>query len=62
MLYRVVEYDSGPKGMPGMEALINEKAAEGYALVQAVPRNAYPWVLIFALKADVEQLGSSPAS
>ncbi|WP_234896881.1 hypothetical protein [Sinorhizobium meliloti] len=27
MSYRVVEYDTGPAGMPGMEALINEWAA-----------------------------------
>ncbi len=32
MSYRVVEYDSGPAGMPGMGALINEWAAKGYRL------------------------------
>ncbi|MQX25015.1 hypothetical protein GHJ84_29565 [Sinorhizobium meliloti] len=52
MLYRVVEYDSGPKGMPGMEALINEKAAEGYALHQVIERSTYQWVLIFKCEPD----------
>ncbi|RVK60586.1 hypothetical protein CN155_04825 [Sinorhizobium meliloti] len=51
--YRVVEYDSGPKGMPGMEALINEKAAEGYALHQVIERSTYQWVLFF--KRDAGQ-------
>ncbi|MDW9960926.1 hypothetical protein GOB20_24595 [Sinorhizobium meliloti] len=45
--YRVVEYDSGPKGMPGMEALINEWAAKGYRLDQIVRRSTYHWLLIF---------------
>lgn len=39
--YRVVEYDSGPVGMPGMEALINEWAAKGYSLHQAVRESTY---------------------
>ncbi|WP_033048532.1 hypothetical protein [Sinorhizobium meliloti] len=60
--YRVVEYDSGPRGMPGMEAIINEKAAEGYALHQVIERSTYQWVLIFSLRLSVEHPGSSPAS
>lgn len=60
--YRVVEYDSGPKGMPGMEALINEKAGEGYALHQVIERSTYQWVLIFSRNVGVEQPGSSSAS
>ncbi|WP_322887005.1 hypothetical protein U8C36_12240 [Sinorhizobium medicae] len=51
--YRVVEYDSGPKGMPGMETLINEWAAKGYQLDQAVRESTYRWVLFFSLKANV---------
>ncbi|MGH0229565.1 hypothetical protein NKZ03_26100 [Sinorhizobium meliloti] len=46
--YRVVEYDSGPKGMEGMEALINEWAAKGYRLDQIVRRSTYDWLLIFS--------------
>ncbi|GEC40131.1 hypothetical protein JOH52_002818 [Sinorhizobium meliloti] len=45
--YLVVPYDSGPTGFPGMQALINEKAAEGYALHQVIERSTYQWVLIF---------------
>lgn len=45
--YLVLPYDSGPLGLPGMQALINEKAAEGYALHQAISRTTYHWVLIF---------------
>ncbi|WP_164835297.1 hypothetical protein [Sinorhizobium meliloti] len=45
--YLVLPYDSGPTGLPGMQALINEKAAEGYALHQAISRTTYHWVLIF---------------
>lgn len=48
MLYRVVEYDSGPKGMLGMEALMNEWAARGYRLDQVVRRSTYRWLLIFS--------------
>jgi hypothetical protein len=62
MPYRVVEYDSGPKGMPGMEALINEWAAKGYSLHQAVRESTYRWVLIFSLNGCVKQPDSSPAS
>ncbi|WP_164817753.1 hypothetical protein [Sinorhizobium meliloti] len=47
--YRVVEYDSGPKGMPGMEALINEWAARGYSLHQVVRESTYRWILILSL-------------
>lgn len=31
-----------------MQALINEKAAEGHALHQAAPESTYQWVLIFS--------------
>ena len=48
MPYRVVEYDSGPEGMEGMEALINEWAAKGYRLDQIVRRTTYDWLLIFS--------------
>ncbi|MDW9490527.1 hypothetical protein GOA59_32345 [Sinorhizobium meliloti] len=48
MSYRVVEYDSGPAGMPGMEALINEWAVKGYSLHQVVREGTYGWVLIFS--------------
>ncbi len=44
--YLVVPYDSGPTGFPGMQALINEKAAEGYALHQVIERSTYQWVPI----------------
>lgn len=47
--YRVVEYDSGPKGMPGMEALINEWAARGYSLHQVVRESTYRWILLLSL-------------
>ncbi|MCM5688468.1 hypothetical protein [Sinorhizobium meliloti] len=47
MSYRVVEYDTGPAGMPGMEALINEWAAKGYSFYQAV-RESNRWVLFFS--------------
>ncbi|RVH36099.1 hypothetical protein [Sinorhizobium meliloti] len=49
--YRVVEYDSGPKGMPGMEALINECAARGDSLHQVVRESTYRWILILSLNA-----------
>lgn len=45
--YVVVAYDSGPLGLEGMQALINEKAAEGYALLQVIERSTYQWVLFF---------------
>jgi hypothetical protein len=48
MPYRVVEYDSGPEGMVGMEALINEWAAKGYSLHQVVRESTYRWVLILS--------------
>lgn len=47
MPYLVLPYDSGPDGFEGMQALINEKAAEGYALHQVIERSTYQWVLIF---------------
>ncbi|ASQ11850.1 hypothetical protein CDO22_17810 [Sinorhizobium meliloti] len=50
--YLVLPYDSGPLGFPGMQALINEKAAEGYALHQVIERSTYQWVLIFRRRAD----------
>ncbi|PDT82461.1 hypothetical protein [Sinorhizobium sp. BJ1] len=67
MPYRVVEYDSGPKGMPGMEALLNAWAAEGYSLHQAVRESTYRWVLIFSstilhLRAGQVNLGSDALS
>ncbi|WP_017270086.1 hypothetical protein [Sinorhizobium meliloti] len=52
MPYLVLPYDSGPLGLPGMQALINEKAAEGYALLQVIERSTYHWVLIFRRRAD----------
>lgn len=51
MPYLVLPYDSGPLGLPGMQALINEKAAEGYALLQVIERSTYQWVLFF-VKVD----------
>lgn len=53
--YRVVEYDSGPKGMPGMEALINEWAARGYSLHQVVRESTYRWILILSLSLNAPQ-------
>ncbi len=50
--YLVEHFDTGPAGYPGMQAFINEKAAEGYALLQAVPRNTYHWVLFFKREPD----------
>ncbi|WP_164855285.1 hypothetical protein [Sinorhizobium meliloti] len=46
--YLVEYFDTGPDGLKGMQALINEKAAEGHALHQAVPESTYQWVLIFS--------------
>jgi len=40
--YRAVEYDSGPAGMPGMEALVNEWAAGGYSFHRAVREGTCP--------------------
>ncbi|WP_180980686.1 hypothetical protein [Sinorhizobium sp. M4_45] len=51
-LYLVEKFDTGPDGLKSMQAFINEKAAEGYALVQAVPRNTYHWVLFFKREAE----------
>lgn len=45
MPYLVIPYDSGPTGLPGMQALINEKAAEGYTLHQVIRCSTYKWVL-----------------
>ncbi|MGN7749745.1 hypothetical protein [Sinorhizobium sp. 22678] len=58
--YLVERFDTGPGGLKSMQAFINEKAAEGYALVQAAPRNTYHWVLFFKRSVAVEQ-PSSPA-
>ncbi|MDX0318762.1 hypothetical protein GOC38_14020 [Sinorhizobium meliloti] len=49
--YLVERFDTGPGRLKSMQAFINEKAAEGYALVQAVPRNTYHWVLFFKREA-----------
>lgn len=48
MSYSVVEYDSGPAGMPGMGALINEWAAKGYPLHQVVREGTYRWAPILS--------------
>ncbi|RVQ56072.1 GNAT family N-acetyltransferase [Sinorhizobium meliloti] len=45
--YLVEPFDTGPEGLESMQVFINEKAAEGYALAQAVPREDYHWVLFF---------------
>ncbi|MDE3825873.1 hypothetical protein I7F13_27360 [Sinorhizobium meliloti] len=45
--YLVEPFDTGPEGLKSMEAFINEKAAEGYTLERAVPREGYHWVLFF---------------
>ncbi len=37
-----------PDGLKSMRAFINEKAAEGYSLHQAVERSPCQWVLIFS--------------
>jgi hypothetical protein len=53
MPYLVLPYDTGSEGYPGMQSFINEKAAEGYELMQAVQESTYDWVLFF--KAPVDQ-------
>ncbi|MDE4547037.1 hypothetical protein [Sinorhizobium meliloti] len=45
--YLVEPFDT-PDGLKSMQAFINEKAAEGYALHQAVPESTCRWVLIFS--------------
>ncbi|WP_234836064.1 GNAT family N-acetyltransferase [Sinorhizobium meliloti] len=45
--YLVEPFDTGPDGLKSMQAFINEKAAEGYALHQVVRESTYQWVLIF---------------
>ncbi|WP_164838019.1 GNAT family N-acetyltransferase [Sinorhizobium meliloti] len=45
--YLVEHFDASPDGLKSMQAFINEKAAEGYALHQAIERSTYQWVLIF---------------
>lgn len=52
--YLVVEYDKGPDDFEGMQALINEKAAEGYALLQVIERSTYQCVLIFKREANAQ--------
>ncbi len=50
MYYRIVEYDSGPTGMPG-KALINEWAPKGIRSFQACRRNQIipsPSVAVFS--------------
>lgn len=43
----VIEYDKGPTGIPGMQSLINAKAAEGYELLQVVRCSTYVRELYF---------------
>ncbi|MDX0517181.1 GNAT family N-acetyltransferase [Sinorhizobium medicae] len=50
--YLVEPFDTGPDGLKGMQAFINEKTAEGYELHQAIERSTYQWVLIFKLEPD----------
>jgi hypothetical protein len=47
MTYLVLSFDKGPTGLPGMQSLINAKAAEGYELLQVVRCSTYEWVLFF---------------
>lgn len=54
MPYLVLPYDSGPTGFPGMQALINEKAAEGYELLQVVRCSTYIRELYFRRAAPSE--------
>ncbi|MDX0718965.1 GNAT family N-acetyltransferase [Sinorhizobium medicae] len=45
--YLVEPFDTGLDGLESMQAFINEKAAEGFALHQVIERSACQWVLIF---------------
>ncbi|WP_017275556.1 GNAT family N-acetyltransferase [Sinorhizobium meliloti] len=45
--YLVERFDTGSDTLKFMQAFINKKAAEGYALHQAIERSTYQWVLIF---------------
>ncbi|RVI55196.1 GNAT family N-acetyltransferase [Sinorhizobium medicae] len=45
--YLLERFDAGPDGLKNMQAFINEKAAEGYSLHQAIECSACQWVLIF---------------
>ncbi|RVP95708.1 GNAT family N-acetyltransferase [Sinorhizobium meliloti] len=46
--YLVESFDTGLDGPKSMQAFINEKAAEGYSLHQAIERSPCQWVLIFS--------------
>jgi len=46
--YLVEHFDTGPDGLKSMQAFIDEKAAEGYSLHQAIERSTCQWVLIFS--------------
>ncbi|WP_318904009.1 GNAT family N-acetyltransferase [Sinorhizobium medicae] len=50
--YLVERFDTGSDSLKFMQAFINEKAAEGYALHQAIERSTYQWVLIFKREPD----------
>lgn len=54
MPYLVIEYDKGPDGLEGMQALINAKAAEGYELLQVVRCSTYIRELYFRRVAPSE--------
>lgn len=54
MTYLVLSFDKGPTGLKGMQDLINQKAAEGYELHQAVRESTYVLTLIFR-RADSER-------
>ncbi|WP_322887205.1 GNAT family N-acetyltransferase [Sinorhizobium medicae] len=45
--YLVERFDTGSDTLKFMQAFINKKAAEGYALHQAIERSTYQWMLIF---------------
>jgi hypothetical protein len=51
-IYLVIEFDKGPTGFAGMQKLINDKVAEGYALQQAVRESTYHWVLFFVKRDE----------
>lgn len=54
MPYLILEYDLGPSGREGMQALINAKAAEGYELLQVVRCSTYIRELYFRRVAPSE--------
>jgi hypothetical protein len=57
--YLVEPFDTGPGRLESMQAFINEKAAEGYALHQVIERSTYQWVLFFKRDTGVEQPSSA---